>query len=107
MKSLSSITAISEVRVKMKFSLGQVVWTRGVNDLVAVDTPFAKFVMDSLKRHANCDWGDLSTEDKRENDFSMDRGLRLLSSYQQNGIKIWIITEADRSTTTILFPEEY
>ena len=91
----------------MKFSLGRVVWTRGVNDLVAVDSSFAKFVMDSLKRHANCDWGDVSDEDKRENDFSMDKGLRLLSSYQHDDIKIWIITEADRSATTILFPEEY
>ena len=54
----------------MKFPLGRIVWTRGVNDRVAVDTPFAKFVMDSLKRHANCDWGELSAEDKRENDFT-------------------------------------
>jgi len=91
----------------MKFPLGRIVWTRGVNDRVAVDTPFAKFVMDSLKRHANCDWGELSAEDKRENDFSLDKQLRLLSSYQHGGIKIWIITEADRSVTTILFPSEY
>ena len=91
----------------MKFPLGRIVWTRGVNDRVAVDTPFAKFVLESLKRHASCDWGELSTEDKRENDFSLDKGLRLLSSYQLNDWKIWIITEADRSVTTILFPEEY
>jgi hypothetical protein len=91
----------------MKFPLGRVVWTRGVNDLVAVDSSFAKFVMDSLKRHANCDWGELSAEDKCENDLSLDKGLRLLSSSQHDGIKIWIITEADRSATTILFPEEY
>jgi hypothetical protein len=91
----------------MKFALGRLVWTRGVNDRVAVDTLFAKFVVDSLKRHANCDWGDLSAEDKRENDFSIDKGLRLLSSYKHDDWKIWIITEADRSSTTILFPEEY
>ena len=91
----------------MKFPLGRVVWTRGVNDLVAVDSSFAKFVMDSLKRHANCDWGELAVEDKRENDFSLDKQLRLLSSYHNDGIKIWIITEADRSATTILFPAEY
>ena len=91
----------------MKFPLGRIVWTRGVNNHVAVDTPFSMFVLDSLRRHANCDWGDLSTEDKRENDFSLDKELRLLSSYQHDGIKIWIITEADRSVTTILFPEEY
>ena len=91
----------------MKFPLGRIVWTRGVNDRVAVDTSFAKFVMDSLKRHANGDWGELSPEDKRENDFSLDKHLRLLSSYQHDRIKIWIVTEADRSVTTILFPEEY
>jgi hypothetical protein len=91
----------------MKFPLGRVVWTRGVNDLVAVDSSFAKFVMDSLKRHANCDWGDLSDEDKRENDFSLDKELRLLSAYKLGIFHIWILTEADRSATTILFPEEY
>jgi hypothetical protein len=91
----------------MSFPLGKIVWTRGVNDRVAVDTPFSLFVLDSLRRHANCDWGELSVEDKGENDFSMDKQRRLLSSYQHKGIKIWIITEADRSVTTILFPSEY
>ena len=91
----------------MRFSPGKVVWTRGVNDRVAVDASFSKFVLVCLIRHASCDWGDLSAEDKRENDFSVDKGLRLLSSYQKNDWKIWIITEADRSTTIILFPEEY
>ena len=91
----------------MKFSLGRIVWTRGVNDRMAVDALFAKFIVDSLKRHAKGDWGEVSPEDRRENDFSLDKELRLLSSYQHDGIKIWIVTEADRSTTTILFPEEY
>jgi hypothetical protein len=91
----------------MKFPLGKVVWTRGVNDRVAVDTPFAKYVLECLKRHANCDWGELSAEDKRENDLSLDKHLRLLSSYQRGDWRIWIISEADRSVTTILFPEEY
>jgi len=95
------------VRIKMKFPLGRIVWTRGVNDRVAVDTPFAKFVVESLKRHAHGDWGELSAEDKHENDLSVDKELRLLSSYKCNDCTIWIITEADRSATTILFPEEY
>ena len=85
----------------MKFPLGRIVWTRGVNDRVAVDTSFAKFVVNSLKRHANGDWGELSPEDKRENNFSLDKELRLLSSYQRDNMKVWIITEADRSVTTI------
>ena len=91
----------------MKFSLGMIVVTRGVNDRVAVDTSFSLFVLESLKRHAKGDWGELSTEDKKENDFSLDKHLRLLSSYQHKDIKIWIITEADRSVTTVLFPSEY
>ena len=91
----------------MSFPLGQIVWTRSVNDRVAVDTPFSKFVVESLKRHANCDWGEISAEDKKENDFSLDKHLRLFSVYKKNEVVIWVISEADRSVTTILFPSEY
>lgn len=91
----------------MRFPLGQIVWTRGVNELIADDALFAKFVLESLKRHASGDWGDLCDEDKLENNFSLDKELRLLSSYRQDNWTIWIITEADRSTTTVLFPDEY
>ena len=103
----NTIPAQVYMRRNMKFPLGRVVWTRGVNDRVADDIVFAKFVMDSLKRHANCDWGELSAVDKRENDFSVGKELRLLSSYQHGDWKIWIISESDRSTTTVLFPDEY
>jgi len=82
--------------------------TRGVNDRVAQDAKFAKFVMDSLKRHASGDWGDLCEEDKQENELSLKQGLRLFSAYESPDLpRIWIITEADRSATTILFPGEY
>lgn len=91
-----------------KFPLGQIVMTRGVNDLVAENTEFAKFAMESLRRHASGDWGDLGPEDKKENELSLRRGFRLLSAYEKYPLpKIWIITEADRSVTTILFPSEY
>lgn len=91
-----------------KFPLGQIVMTRGVNDLVATNTEFAKFVTESLRRHASGDWGDLAEEDKRENEYALDKYLRLFSAYEKPPLpKIWIITEADRSVTTILFPEEY
>ena len=91
-----------------RFSFGQLVFTRGVNDRVADDVQFAKFVTESLGRHAKGDWGDLGQEDKQENEFSLKEGFRLLSAYERNGLpKIWIITEADRSATTILFPDEY
>jgi hypothetical protein len=91
----------------MKFSLGQVVVTRGVNSLMAEDHDFEKFVYLSLKRHSRGDWGDICEEDKKENEFSLENGYRLLSSYKDGSKKIWIITEADRSATTVLFPHEY
>ena len=92
------------------FSLGQLLMTRGVNDKVADDSKFARFVMDSLKRHVNCDWGDMCQEDNQENNLALREGdLRIFSAYNNTGElpKIWIITEADRSSTTILFPDEY
>lgn len=91
-----------------KFRIGTLVFTSGVNDKVADDEAFAIFVTNSLKRHCNCDWGDLSKEDKKENDYSLGKYLRLFSAYEHKTLpKIWIITEADRTVTTVLFPEEY
>ncbi|MCO5193143.1 MAG: plasmid related protein [Anaerolineae bacterium] len=60
-----------------------------------------------LKRHANCDWGDLDATDARTNDQALRDGLRLLSAYDTPAGKLWIISEADRSVTTLLLPEEY
>jgi hypothetical protein len=64
--------------------------------------------LEFLSRHLRGDWGDLCQEDKAENELSLKYGLRLLSSYQLTDTEmIWIITEADRSVTTLLLPEEY
>jgi hypothetical protein len=94
--------------MEVKMKLGQLVWTRGVNDKVADDEEFAKFVIDSLKRHTSGDWGDISQDDWKGNEISLVEGYRVLSSYEKEGLpKIWIITEADRAVTTILFPAEY
>jgi len=91
-----------------KFAMGQLVATAGVNELAVANESFAAFVRRSLQRHSQGDWGDLGDEDKKENELSLDKGLRLLSAYQHGELpKIWIITEADRSVTTVLFPEEY
>ncbi|WP_448620067.1 hypothetical protein [Geodermatophilus sp. URMC 65] len=60
-----------------------------------------------LLRHVQGDWGDLDEEDKQENEFSVLRHLRILSAYKVGEGKLWVITEADRSVTTILLPEEY
>lgn len=64
--------------------------------------------LDFLSRHVCGGWGDIAEEDRKENAISFKRGLRLVSSYHTSaGARIWVITEADRSATTILLPEEY
>lgn len=61
-----------------------------------------------LNRHAAGDWGDLSNDDRRANAEALKDGSRLLSAYHlKDGTKIWIITEVDRSATTVLLPAEY
>lgn len=61
-----------------------------------------------LARHLKGDWEDLEDADKQENELSLKKGFRLLSTYRlTTGTKIWVITEADRSATTILLPDEY
>ncbi len=61
-----------------------------------------------LTRHFSRDWGDVDADDWKENNLSLENGFRLLSSYRTNaGERLWVITEADRSVTTILLPEEY
>jgi hypothetical protein len=64
--------------------------------------------LDLFDRHITGDWGDLCEEDRQENEFSVKNALRILSAYTlRTGVKVWVITEADRSATTILTPEEY
>ena len=92
----------------MKFRSGRLLLTRGVNDLIAENTEFAKHVQLSLKRHLAGDWGDVSDEDRVANELSLQEEDRLFSVYMKEGVpKIWIITEWDRSVTTVLFPAEY
>lgn len=88
-----------------KFSLGQLVATPGALEaLKDADVGFWPYI----RRHLEGDWGDVSPEDADENELSLEQGFRLLSAYNlPGGCKIWIITEADRSATTILLPEEY
>jgi len=91
-----------------RFNLGHICLTIGVNDLVAENPPFAKFVTDCLYKHAMSDWGNLEKEDVLANERALVEGSRLFSAYEGDDLpKIWVITEADRSTTTILFPDEY
>lgn len=92
------------------FELGQVVTTAGVYGFMQKDSKFKQFCFEGLQRHAKGDWGDVSENDKKLNDSSLVDGGRLLSVYEyepDKAKKIWIITESDRSSTTILFPVEY
>jgi hypothetical protein len=88
-----------------RFALGQTFITPGAEEALQIAGQTAT---EFLRRHMSGDWGELSDEDVRENEFSLKEGLRLLSAYQTGkGQKLWIITEADRSATTILLPSEY
>jgi hypothetical protein len=84
--------------------LGRVVATPGALKLLieAGGHPF-----DYLVRHATGDWGELCAYDRRQNEVALRDGYRVLSSYEIPTGRVWIITEADRSVTTILLPEEY
>ena len=62
---------------------------------------------DYLARHATGDWGELCAFDRRQNEIALREGYRIFSSYDVSAERVWIITEADRSVTTILLPEEY
>ena len=87
------------------FDLGQLVATPGA--LAALEKA-GQNAIKFLSRHVTGDWGELPQEDRDENQLSLEKGFRLLSSYRTSaGDKLWVITEADRSVTTVLLPEEY
>ena len=86
-----------------KFQLGGTYSTPG-----AMAALTAEEMQTFMSRHHRGDWGDLDEEDKQTNDQALIDGGRLFSAYHSaQGIKIWIITEADRSATTVLLPSEY
>ena len=88
------------------FDLGRVVATPGA---LALLTTAGRNPAELLERHAGGDWGEVPPEDARENARSLKYGWRVMSSYPvgADGEKVWIITEADRSSTCLLLPEEY
>ena len=91
------------VATSKNITLGQTVITAQAADaLHPVD------VLNALGRHARGDWGEVCAEDAAENELSITEGARLLSAYtDRSGVKFWIITEWDRSSTTVLLPEDY
>lgn len=86
------------------FPLGHLVSTPGALELL---DRMAVNAADLLQRHQQGDWGSVSVEDAEDNEYAVVNGLRILSSYQLGDARLWIITEADRSSTTLLLPEEY
>lgn len=94
-----------ESEPKAKFSLGQQFITPGAAEALGKACQEAQ---EFVSRHQSGDWGEVCSEDAQENDFSLKEGFRLLSAYRTNlGEKLWVITEADRSATTVLLPSEY
>ena len=86
-----------------RLQLGKVVITANAQEeLDPVD------VLESVSKHQHHDWGNMCEEDKNQNDLAVEEGLRIHSSYKdRNNKEFWIITEYDRSVTTILLPEDY
>ncbi len=86
------------------FSLGRLVMTRGIKSLIGTQeyllSPF-------LNKHSKGEWGNICEEDKEANNDALLHGGSLLSSYTYENTEIWIITEYDRSVTTVLLPDEY
>ncbi len=86
----------------VRFRLGQVASTANASLRLSTEE-----VMTALSRHASGDWGDLCPEDTLANDHALNDGGRLFSAYGQGEERFWIITEADRSITTVLLPDDY
>jgi hypothetical protein len=94
-----SASAVSAV----KFPLGRLVATPNALSRLTQDD-----ILAGVARHQAGDWGDMVPDDRNENDQALAKGRRLLSVYHaRNCIKFWIITEADRNSTTVLLPEDY
>ena len=90
-------------KLSSKFPLGQMVMTPGIRERVS-----SAELLAALVRHVRGDWGDLTDEDRAVNESALRYGGRLMSAYlMADGRRFWIITEADRSRTTALLPDEY
>ena len=98
---------MAEPKVTRKFETGDVYLTKGVDVLTKKNDKYRGEVMKSLARYLQGDWGDLDDEDKLANEQALKYEERLLGRYNIEPRPIYIITEWDRSATTILFPEEY
>lgn len=90
---------------KPRFALGTLAATPGA---LAALQESCQTPLEFLRRHVCGDWGELCEEDRQENEFSLQNGFRVMSAYRtRKDVKLWVITEADRSVTTLLLPDEY
>lgn len=102
---VSTTDTATAIQSAMRFPLGRMFLTPGAIEALeeAGQSP-----QEFINRHARLEQGELSEDDYQENLFSVDKALRIFSAYKTaQGVKLWIITEADRSATTILLPSEY
>lgn len=91
----------------MNLKLGQVVVTRAINDEMTKNMVFAKFIHDSIVQYQSMNWGQTCKEDWSMNNKAVINDWRVVAKYKNESFEIFIITEWDRSVTTILFPEDY
>jgi len=93
----------SAVHAVAKFRLGHIVATPNALESITQDD-----ILTAIGRHQSGDWGDVCAEDRQANDQALVQRTRILSVYHAaNGTKFWLVTEADRSVTTVLLPEDY
>ena len=96
---------ITRTENKVLFDLGQTVMTIGAREALENSN---QLPTEFLAKHQSGNWGLVCEEDAKENDFSVKEGFRILSAYRTSKeVKIWIITESDRNSTTVLLPSEY
>ncbi len=92
------------------FPLGRITMTTSLQGQIQEANPggWEEELQGLIRRHVSGDWGDLDDEEKQENQISLERGFRIFSAYNTSGdIRVWVITEADRSITTCLLPQDY
>lgn len=93
---------ITIIAASPRFPLGQIVATRGAHDALEPQE-----LAEAIQRHARGDWGGVPPEDAEENELSLAEGYRVMSSYTFRDVTCWVVTESDRSVTTVLLPDEY
>lgn len=93
----------------MRFKLGEIYTTRGIMHALNDGSLTQDFLMTCLDRYVEGDWGDMDEEDKLSNNQAVEEDTRIFAAYElsETNTKIWIITEWDRSYTTVMFPSEY